>query len=246
MTLRYKITIEYDGTEFSGWQIQASCRSIQQSIEEAIEKFSSEKVIIHGAGRTDAGVHAIGQVAHFDLEKHYEPKEVQGAVNFFLKPNPIIITNCEIVDENFHARFSAIQRVYKYIILNRKDPSVFYNERAWHIRSELDTEKMQEAANFLIGKHDFTSFRASQCQAASPIKTIDQINIFTEDEIIYILVEAKSFLHHMVRNIVGSLILVGLKKWSPEDMRTVLEAKDRRKAGQTAPACGLYFMKVVY
>ncbi len=243
---RYKLIIEYNGTNFSGWQTQAHSPSIQQSIEKAIEKFSFQKVNIHAAGRTDAGVHAFGQVAHFDLEKSYRLKEVQGAINHHLKPLPINIIDCEEVDNVFHARFSAKKRYYRYIILNRKSSSIFSKDRAWHLRDELNFLDMQEAANILIGQHDFTSFRAKHCQAHSPIKTMDEISIFKEKDQVIIDLKAKSFLHHMVRNIVGSLSLVGQGKWNKDDIARILKAKDRQYAAATAPACGLYFVKVDY
>ncbi len=243
---RYKITIEYDGTETSGWQRQANGTSIQQFIEEAIEQFAKEKVVVHAAGRTDSGVHALGQVAHFDLKLEHSEHVVQRAVNHFLKPNKIILLDCKVVDSDFHARFSAKKRNYKYVITNRAMPSVLDVNRTWHIHQKLDIDKMQEAANFLIGHHDFTSFRALHCQAQSPVKTLDEIKIYSEEEKIFFTLRATSFLHHMVRNIVGSLVLVGLRKWQPRDIKTTLEAKDRSKAGPTAPACGLYFTKVEY
>lgn len=243
---RYKITIEYDGGNMSGWQRQAHCPSVQQFIEEAIEKFSRQKVLVHAAGRTDAGVHATGQVAHFDLDKAYTAKEVQGAINYFLRPNKIVIVGSEIVDDNFHARFSAKKRYYKYVVLNRNAPTVLDLNRAWYIREKLNLENMLLAANYLIGKHDFTSFRAVHCQAQSPIKTIDAIDILCNEDNVIFKFKANSYLHHMIRNIVGSVIQVGLNKWKPEYIKEVLEAKDRRKAGLAAPAHGLYFIKVDY
>jgi tRNA pseudouridine38-40 synthase len=185
-------------------------------------------------------------VAHFDLERSYSLKEVQGAINYFLKPNKIIIIGCEEVNKDFHARFSSLKRHYQYVVLNRKAASVLDENRSWHIRDELNIKNMQMAAKHLLGKHDFTSFRAVHCQAKSPIKTIDEIEIFKEGEKIFFNLKATSFLHHMVRNIVGSLVLVGQGKWQPDDIEKVLEAKDRSKAGATAPACGLYFVKVDY
>ena len=243
---RYKLLIEYNGHNFAGWQLQAHAISVQQSIEEAIEKFSGKKVSVHAAGRTDAGVHALGQVAHFDLEKNYIPKEVQGAINHHIKPHKVIITNCEIVADDFHARFSAKKRYYRYQILNRACKSIFASDISWHIREKLEIELMQYAAKALEGNHDFTSFRTVHCQASSPIKTIDEIKIYKEHDYVFFELVAKSFLHHMVRNIVGSLVNVGLKKWQVEDIKKILEAKDRRLAGQTAPACGLFFVKVDY
>ena len=192
------------------------------------------------------GVHALGQVAHFDLEKHYTLKEIHGAINYFLKPNKIIVIDCMEVDQEFHARFSALKRHYQYIILNRKAASVLDSNRMWHIRDELNIEAIEQAANHLIGKHDFTSFRALHCQALSPIKTIDEIKIFKSEERIFFNLKATSFLHHMVRNIVGSLALVGNGKWQPDHIAKVLQAKNRIYAGPTAPACGLYFVKVDY
>ncbi len=243
---KYKITIEYDGTGIYGWQRQAEGPSVQQFIEEAIEKFSKEKVNIYVAGRTDAGVHALGQVAHFELKDEYPEYVVQRSINHFLKPNRIIILDCQKVDNEFHARFSAKKRNYKYIIINRSVPSVLDVNRAWHIRSKLDVEKMQEAANHLVGMHDFTSFRAANCQAKSPVKQIDEIKIYREGERIIFNLRASSFLYHMVRNIVGSLQMVGLGQWNVDDIKLVLELKDRSKAGVTAPPHGLYFTKVEY
>jgi len=243
---RYKIIIEYDGTNISGWQRQPDTSSIQQFIEDAIESFSQEKVIVHAAGRTDAGVHAIEQVAHFDLKKKFTTYIVQTAINHFLRPNLIVILSCDIVDDSFHARFSAIKRHYRYEVLNRRAPTALGVNKIWHIRESLDINNMQEAANILVGSHDFTSFRAAQCQGKSPLKTIDEISIYREGEKIIFIVRAKSFLHHMVRNIVGTLILVGTGKWRVDDISKALEAKDRRRAGPTAPACGLYFTKIDY
>lgn len=243
---RYKIKIEYDGSNISGWQRQANASSIQQFIEEAIESFSKERVSIYGAGRTDAGVHAYEQVAHFDLTQEFHPHVVRRAINHFLKPNKIIILDCSIADNDFHARFSAKRRHYLYFILNRQSPSVLDHYRSWHIHDSLDIERMQLAANILIGKHDFTSFRATHCQSNSPIKTIDEIKIFKEGDKIIFSLKAMSFLHHMVRNIIGSLALVGKRKWEVEDFRKALEAKSRDAAGPTAPAHGLYFTKIEY
>lgn len=244
--VRYKIIVEYDGTSFVGWQKQQMGLSVQQVIEEAIEKFSKERVTVHAAGRTDAGVHALGQVAHFDLTKRYSTKEVRGAINHFLKPHKVMILNCEEVSEEFHARFSAVKRYYRYEVFNREMISVFADKRSWHIREKLDLDKMQKGANYLIGEHDFTSFRTVHCQAKSPIKTLDEILIIKEKDKVVFLLKAKSFLHHMVRNIVGTLAKVGMSKLQPEDVLKILESKDRKQAGQTAPASGLYFVKVDY
>lgn len=243
---RYKITIEYDGTKLAGWQYQRNGLSVQQCLEEAVEKFSKEKVKVHGSGRTDAGVHALAQIAHFDLDKDFCEHVILRAINHFLKPNKVMLTACEIVDDQFHARFSAKRRNYQYLILNRRYPSVLDMNRVWHVKDDLDLTKMQEAATLLIGQHDFSSFRAVQCQALSPIRTIEEINIQKTGEKIIFNLRAPSFLHHMVRNIVGTLVLVGKGKWEVEDVAKALAAKDRKASGPTAPACGLYFAKVEY
>ncbi|MCE3232925.1 MAG: tRNA pseudouridine(38-40) synthase TruA [Rickettsiaceae bacterium] len=243
---RYKCTVEYEGSAFAGWQRQENSPSVQQSIEEAIEKFCGEGVRIHTAGRTDAGVHAIALAIHFDLEKEYPAEKVMGAINFHVRPGKIAINRCEIVSEEFHARHCAIKRYYVYRIVNRRTPLVLDEGRAWFVPVALDVDKMRKAASYMIGKHDFTSLRDSECQAKSPIKTIDEIRIEQNGELIEVYVSAKSFLHHMVRNIVGTLKFVGDGKWQPEYIEEILEAKDRSKAGPTAPACGLYFIKVDY
>ena len=261
--MRYKITIEYDGTNYNGWQKQEGEFSIQESLEKAIELFSNEKVEVFGAGRTDAGVHALGQVAHFDLSKEFQLFKVISAINFYLKyktlANAILsnfdknikiqdisVIDCEIVDENFHARFSAKKRFYRYRILNRREPTAIDFNRVWHIPTKLNFEKMQETLPFLIGKKDWSSFRDSECQAKSPIKTIDKVNLYKNENEIIFEIEAKSFMHHMVRNIVGTIVEVGLNKISIQDFQNIIDAKDRTKAGPTAPACGLYFLKVEY
>jgi tRNA pseudouridine38-40 synthase len=243
---RYKLTIEYDGSGFAGWQRQHDMPSIQQAIEEAIEKFGGEKTVLHTAGRTDAGVHAFAQVAHFDLKRDAPPDVVMGAVNFHLQPAKIALIQCEIASDDFHARFNAQKRYYVYRIINRRPPLVLESGRAWFVPVKLDVEKMRAGAEFMLGLHDFTSLRDSECQAKSPLKTLDEIRIEQDGELIEIHVSAKSFLHHMVRNIVGTLKFVGQGRWKPEYVKEVLEAKDRSKAGPTAPACGLYFVRVEY
>lgn len=220
--------------------------SVQQAIEEAIESFSSEKVRLHTAGRTDAGVHAYGQVAHFDLEKEFVADKVRGAINFHVRPHKIAIINVETMDEEFHARFSAKKRYYVYKIKNRRAPLALDSKRMWFVPHKLDVDKMRAAAKYLVGHHDFTSFRDSQCQSKSPVKTVDSIEIKQNGDEIEIYVSAKSFLHHMVRNIAGTLKFVGDGKFSPKQVQDILEAKDRCAAGPTAPAYGLYFIKVDY
>jgi len=243
---RYKITIEYLGTDLSGWQRQANAMSVQELIEEAIYSFSSERTTTHAAGRTDAGVHALAQIVHFDLEKEHEPYTVMRAINHFLQPHIIAIIDCETVTDDFHARFSAKARHYLYRINNRRGKVAIDQDRVWWIHDKLDVSAMQQAANYLIGQHDFSSFRASECQAKSPVKTLTSLNIVRRGEEIHFSVSAPSFLHHMVRNIVGTLVMVGQGKWRPEDVLHALKEKKREAAGPTAPAYGLYFVKVDY
>lgn len=244
---RYKLTIEYDGTKYYGWQRQDSLPTISQSIEIAINKFSGENPETFASGRTDAGVHAFAQVAHFDLiSDKFSDFQITKAINFYLKNEDIIILSCEEVPIEFNARFSAIKRYYQYQILQRSSPSVIDKNRVWHIRKELDISLMQKAADLLIGKHDFSSFRAAECQAKSPIKTIESIHIDKKDDKIIIGISARSFLHHMVRNIVGTLKLIGHKEMTLEKFQEGFVAKNRELMGPTAPACGLYFMKVDY
>jgi tRNA pseudouridine38-40 synthase len=243
---RYKIIIEYDGSGFAGWQRQLNAPSVQAAIEDAIYSLSQERVTLHVAGRTDAGVHATGQVAHFDLAKYFKPEVVTGALNFYLKHKGVVILGTVEVDFNFHARFSATKRSYQYFIINRKAPLVIDHNRAWHVKEKLNVEAMHEAAQVLVGTHDFTSFRALACQSNSPIKTIDKIEVYAIQERIHFILSARSFLHHMVRNIVGTLRLVGNGKWSKEDVAIALAARNRSKAGPTAPPDGLYLIEVLY
>ncbi len=243
---RYKLIIEYNGTQFIGWQRQASGLSIQGLIEEAIFKFSQETVNLIGSGRTDAGVHALGQVAHFDLIKVFSPYTVVRAINHYLTPYLIAIQDCEIVNDKFHARFSAQRRHYMYRIINRTGKIIIDLDKAWQIREMLDLKEMELVARFFLGTHDFTSFRTVHCQAKSPIKTIDQIKFEQTGQEIRIFFTAPSFLHHMVRNITSAIIYVGLGKLQASDVQRILQAKDRGKAPPTAPACGLYFTHVEY
>lgn len=243
---RYKLTIEYDGTPFVGWQHQANGLSVQSVIETAIQGFSQEQVRLHAAGRTDAGVHALGQVAHIDLEKHFPAFKVREALNSYLRAYPVVILDAQETDDLFHARFSAVERSYCYKVLCRPAPPGLDKKRVWHIKHPLNIDVMQQAAMFLIGKHDFTTFRASECQANSPIRTLNSFKISQEDHLIFFKVSALSFLHHQVRNMVGSLKLVGEGKWSPKDFKRALEAKNRQAGGPTAPPDGLYFTNVRY
>ncbi len=261
--MRYKITIEYDGTNYCGWQKQEGKFSIQETIEDSIKLITKEKVDVFGSGRTDAGVHALAQVAHFDMEREMEPFKLMSAINFYLKSKyisriecnyvekgrniqDISITNCEIVDNDFHARFSAKKRRYKYRILNRRQPTALDNNRVWQVFKELDFEKMQDSLQFLTGKRDWSSFRDSDCQAKSPVKTIDKVSLRKEGDEIIFEIEARSFLHHMVRNIVGTLVEIGLGKISLQQFQDIIAAEDRTKAGPTAPSQGLYFVEVLY
>jgi len=243
---RYKITIEYDGTPFSGWQMQSNGPSVQAELARAIEGFTGVRVVPRGAGRTDAGVHARGQVAHFDLERAWPPATVRDALNYHLRPAPVVVLQCEEVAETFDARFSAKARHYLYRIVTRRAPLVLDRDRAWQVSLPLDAEAMQEAAQHLIGHHDFTTFRASQCQANSPNRTLDTLTVWREGENVFIATSARSFLHNQVRSMAGSLKLVGEGKWPPHQLREALDARSRSACGPVAPACGLYFVKVDY
>jgi tRNA pseudouridine38-40 synthase len=243
---RWKLTIEYDGRPFMGWQTQPHGPSIQAEIEQAIARFSGEAPRLHGAGRTDAGVHALGQVAHFDLDKPTDGKTVREALNAYLRPSPIAIVHAEPAADDFDARTSARRRRYLYRVLNRPARPALDIGRAWHVPYALDLPAMRDGAAHLIGKHDFTSFRATECQAKSPVKTLDRLDLSLAGDSLDFAVEARSFLHHQVRNIVGTLILVGRGKWSPEQVADALAARDRAAAGPTAPPDGLYLVGVDY
>ena len=243
---RWKLIIEYDGSKFCGWQKQTNEPSVQQTMEEAIQKFSGEVTSLHVAGRTDTNVHARAQVAHFDCQKKTTGAVVRDAVNFYLFPHKISILCAEEVDETFHARFSALGRSYLYRIINRRTPLALQSDYAWHVRKPLDIAKMQEAADILIGTHDFSTFRAQNCQAKSPIRTLDNLEVTREGEEVIICCEARSFLYHQVRNMVGTLSYVGTGHWSLEEFKTAFAACDRAKGGLTAPAHGLCFWSVSY
>lgn len=256
MTLRrWKLIIEYDGTGYAGWQRQEDgVKSIQEDIETAIEKFCGQFCRLHVAGRTDAGVHAHGQVAHFDLDYGERPLDgyiLTKAINAHLGGRRIVILQAECVSQDFHARFNAINKLYTYRILSRIAPPTFDRNLVWWMRYDLDIDAMRHAAYSLLGTHDFTTFRASECQAKSPIKTLDRLDIQDLPLVgggheIRFLVEARSFLHHQVRNMVGTLVQVGTHKWHPLDVQTALDAKDRKKGGLTAPSTGLSLSRVDY
>jgi tRNA pseudouridine38-40 synthase len=243
---RYKLTIEYDGTNFCGWQSQASGDAVQDVLEAGIKGFCGQDVRVHGAGRTDAGVHALGQVAHIDLENAVTTDSLRDAVNAHMRPHPVAIVEAEEVDAEFEARFSAIRRHYLYRIVNRRAPLTLDRGQAWLVHKPLDAEAMHAAAQSLIGKHDFTTFRSMQCQAKSPEKTLDELTVSRYGEEIEIVARARSFLHNQVRSIVGSLKLVGDGKWSKRDLERALKAKDRTACGPVAPPDGLYLLKVDY
>lgn len=246
MSTRWKLTIEYDGRPYMGWQRQPHGASVQAEIEGAIEKFSGERARLHVAGRTDAGVHALGQVAHFDLERGSDSRTVREALNAYLRPQPIAILSADPAPPGFHARMSARRRRYRYLVLNRPARPALDIARMWHVPSSLDLDAIRSAAGHLIGKHDFTSFRAAMCQAKSPVRTLDRLDVVQDGAVISFQVEARSFLHHQVRNMVGTLILVGRGKWRPRQVAEALAAKDRAAAGPTAPPDGLYLVGVDY
>ncbi len=243
---RYKLTIEYDGTPFVGWQVQDNGPSVQGVLTEAIAAFTGERVVVAGAGRTDAGVHALGQVAHVDLAKDWDGDTVRDAMNFHLRPRPIAVLTAEQVAENFDARFSAIKRHYLYRIVNRRADLALDQNRAWRVPRPLDDAAMHAAAQSLVGRHDFTTFRAAECQAKSPLKTLDQLDVKRDGDEVRITAAARSFLHHQVRSMVGSLVHVGEGKWSAEDLAAALAARDRTRCGLVAPPQGLYLARVEY
>lgn len=257
MAFRYKLTIEYDGTPYAGWQIQTDRMSVQEALQIAAQKFCGEAAEVVGAGRTDAGVHATAQVAHIDLPKEMPPFRVMQGINYYLfneeqdtQPNKdtnrIAVIAAEAVSNDFHARFSATKRRYLYRIINRRARLGLEHGRAWNVVEPLDEQKMQEAANLLIGHHDFSSFRDTQCQAKSPIKTLEELKIIRLGNEIHITTSGRSFLHHQVRIMTGTLALVGKGRWKVADVQKALDAKTRSAAGLTAPAAGLYLIGVDY
>ena len=243
---RYKLTIEYDGAPFVGWQRQDNGPSVQALIEDAVERFCGERVPVHGAGRTDAGVHAAGQVAHLDLASERPADTVRAALNFHLKPQPVAVVEAEIVPTDFHARFSASWRRYRYRILNRRAPPALDRGRVWHVPVPIDVAAMADAAALLVGRHDFNSFRSAACQAASSIKTLDLLSVRRDGDEVRIDVGARSFLHNQVRILAGTLQLVGRGQWTRHDVDKALAARDRTRAGPTAPPHGLCLMEVRY
>src|SRR4051794_20631720 len=243
---RYKIIIEYDGTRFVGWQRQANGLSVQEAIETAIERASGEQRVVHAAGRTDAGVHARGQVGHFDLMREWRGDRLRDALNAHLKPARIAIVAVEKVPAEFEARFSAVARHYVYRILNRRAPPTLERDQVWHVARRLDAVAMHAAAQCLVGRHDFSTFRAAECEANSPIRTLDRLDVIHVDDRIEVYASARSFLHTQVRSMVGSLEHVGSGKWSAADLKAALDARDRARCGMVAPACGLFLLRVDY
>lgn len=252
---RWKLVIEYNGSGFSGWQRQKGAPSVQQALEEALFKFCQRTIIVHVAGRTDAGVHALGQVVHFDLDYGARPLEgfdLMKAINYHLMPHPVSVIAAHKVDAGFHARFHALNKLYRYRIVRRPSFLALDRGTAWHFKRPINVQAMQEGAEHLLGHHDFTTFRDSQCQAKSPLRTLERLDIISRPydgegglEII-IETEGRSFLHHQVRNMVGTLALVGEGKWQPADIATALQAKDRKAGGPTAPPDGLYLVRIDY
>ncbi len=243
---RYKLTIEYDGTPFLGWQVQRDGLSVQECLQKAVHAFAGGDFVPRGAGRTDRGVHATGQVAHVDLARAYEPRVIRDALNVHLSPNPIAVIAVEAVDGEFDARYSAVQRHYLYRIVNRRALLALEHDRAWRVGPQLDADAMHQAGQVLVGRHDFTTFRSVKCQARSPLKRITQLSVWREDDLVLMTVRAPSFMHNQVRSIIGSLKLVGEGKWTADDIRTILEARDRHRCGAVAPPCGLYLTRVDY
>jgi tRNA pseudouridine38-40 synthase len=243
---RYKLTIEYDGTPFVGWQVQDNGASVQGVLAEAVLAFAGERAVVGGAGRTDAGVHALGQAAHVDLTKDWPPDTVRDALNAHLRPHPIAVILAERVADDFDARFSAIKRHYRYRIVNRHADLALDQHRAWRVPRPLDAAAMHDAAQRLVGRHDFTTFRSTECQAKSPVKTLDRLDVTRDGDEVRVATMARSFLHNQVRSMVGSLVHVGEGKWSADDLAAALAARDRTACRQVAPPQGLYLVRVEY
>ena len=243
---RYALTVEYDGRPFMGWQRQAHGPSVQQAIEEAIARIVREDAAVHAAGRTDAGVHAAAMRAHVDIDRAITPFRLMEALNAVLRPAPVAIIGCEVVRDDWHARFSCIARHYEYRIANRRAPLTFDKGLAWRVPTALDAEAMARGAARLLGRHDFTTFRSVHCQAESPLRTLDRLDVVRDGETIRVFASARSFLHHQVRSMVGCLALVGQGKWTPHDITAALEARDRAALGLNAPPDGLFFLRADY
>ncbi|MBM3529451.1 MAG: tRNA pseudouridine(38-40) synthase TruA [Alphaproteobacteria bacterium] len=243
---RYRIIVEYDGAPFAGWQVQDNAPTVQGALMAAVRALSGEAAMVQGAGRTDAGVHALGQVAHFDLSKDYETDTVRDALNAHLRPHPVAVLSAAVVPPDFDARRSAVRRHYLYRIVNRRPDLALERGRAWRVPRPLDHEAMHAAAQRLVGKHDFTTFRSTECQAKSPVKTLDRLDVSRFGDEVQIAADARSFLHNQVRSMVGSLVMAGEGKWSAEDLARALAARDRAACGPVAPPEGLYLVRVDY
>ncbi len=243
---RWKLILEWDGTPFMGWQRQDHGPSVQAAVERAAKAMTGEAVTAHAAGRTDAGVHALAMAAHVDIAKTVTPHRLTEGLNALLRPEPVAVVRAEPVADDWHARFSCVGRRYLYRIANRRAPLTLDANRAWRIGPALDLAAMREGASYLVGRHDFTTFRSVHCQSDSPVKTLDALTVEREEDEIHVRAEARSFLHHQVRSMVGCLALVGLGRWQPADMRKALEAKDRAALGLNAPPEGLYFVEALY
>ncbi len=243
---RYALTIEFDGTPFMGLQRQAHGPSVQQTVEEAVHAVTGEIAILHSSGRTDAGVHALAMRSHVDIEKPFTPFRLMEALNARMRPAPVAVIGCEVVPDDWHARFSCIGRSYLYRIVNRRAPLTLEKNRAWHVSRPLDAEAMHRAAQHLVGRHDFTTFRSVHCQAKDPVKTLDRLAVRREGDLVLIEAAARSFLHHQVRSMVGTLALVGLGQWSENQVAEALAARERKALGLNAPPDGLYFVRAFY
>lgn len=243
---RFALTLEYDGGPFMGLQRQADGPTVQQAVEQAAHAITGETVTMAAAGRTDAGVHALAMRAHIDIAKAITPFRLLGALNAHLRPAPISVLTCEVVPDDWHARFSCTGRRYRYRIANRRAPLALEVGKAWHVAQPLDAEAMHRAAQTLVGHHDFTTFRSAHCQSLSPVKTLDLLNVHRDGEHVLVETAARSFLHHQVRSMVGCLVLVGLGRWREDRIGEVLAARDRAALGLNAPARGLYFVEASY
>lgn len=243
---RFRLTVEYDGRPYMGWQRQAHGPSVQQAIEEAVEAITGEKAVLHAAGRTDAGVHALAMCAHIDIERPITPFRLADGINATLRPQPVAILSASIAPDDWHARFSCVGRRYLYRIVNRRAPLALEAGRAWRVPIVLHADAMHRAAQHLVGRHDFTTFRSAHCQADSPVKTLDRLSVRRMGETIEVEAAARSFLHHQVRSMVGCLQLVGRGKWSERDLKAALETRDRAALGFNAPPDGLYFVEALY
>lgn len=243
---RFRLTVEYDGRDFMGWQRQPHGATVQQAIEEAVTAACGAVCTVHGAGRTDAGVHALAMSAHVDIDTSLTPFRLAGALNAHLRPRPIAIVDAAVVPSDWHARFSCVERRYLYRIVNRRAPLAIEAGRAWRVGPELDVPAMRDAAQRLVGRHDFTTFRSAHCQAEDPVRTLDRLDVIAGGDVIEVSATARSFLHHQVRSMVGCLSLVGRGKWSGDDLERALAVKDRNALGLNAPPDGLYFVEALY